>query len=215
MIKFLLIITFSMSSFAIDWEHPKLFFTVGYPYNSIQGNGLEKDTDFVAASIGGVMKYTSSDISSFNVVIDATYSPQRERIRIAPDDKLIEGRASLLTSFYSLTYQRRVHDTGEKFIALSFGPSIGLHTLNYDRFVKNNSSVSAKNRIRIRNWGLRSSILLEEKNSFFEIAHYYLLQNRYSVIDNATLDAQYIKIDRSVSNKISWSIILNYGMRIF
>lgn len=216
MIKFLLLLL-SINVYAIDLVHPRLYFTMGYPYVNLQSNTAEYGKDYLGLSIGAIMEYQVDEVSSIDISINASYYPERESMRIAPDGKVVKGRASLLTSFYSLSYSKLLGYYKSDSIIFSVGPSIGIHTLNYDRFNVNNTDISAKNRVRIRNHGLRTSLKIKSKdlNKFFEVAYYYMLLDKYTIIDDATLDAQSVREDNTAANDSSWSIIFNLGLRIF
>ena len=216
MIKILLLLL-PLKLYAIDLVHPKLYFNIGYPYVSLQSNTAKYDNDYLGLSIGAVMEYQMDELSSLDISINASYFPERESLTIAPNNNVVTGKGSLLTSFYALSYSRIISTYKSDSIIFSIGPSIGVHTINYDKFVVNNTSISAKNRVRIRNHGARTSLKVRTKdlNKYFEIVYYYMLQDKYTVIDDATLDAQSVREDRAVANDSSWSLIFNLGFRIF
>lgn len=202
---------------SIDIDHPKLFFSVGYPFISVQSNEPKSGRDFLSLSIGATMEYQVAKKSSVGFVLDASYTPDRKNILIDPNGRKLSGSSSLLSSYYSLVYSHDVGKDKENNFILSFGPTIGLHTLDFDEFEENNTRVNTKNRVRLRNYGARFSIKSKDKdtNNYWEVAYYYLRNNHYTIIDDASNDAGAVYEDSSVANDVSWSILINYGMRIF
>lgn len=216
---FLSVLFSAQSSFSqsIDLDHPKLFFSVGYPFISVQSNEPQSGRDFLSLSIGATMEYQLAKKSSVGFVLDASYTPDRKNILIDPNGRKLSGSSSLLSSYYSLVYSHDVgKDKDDNFI-LSIGPTIGLHTLDFDEFEENNTRVNSKNRVRLRNYGARFAVKSKDKDTsnYWELAYYYLINNHYTIIDDSSNDAGAVFEDSSVANDVSWSILINYGMRIF
>lgn len=212
-----LIVIFSFQSKSSQIEYPKLYFALGIPAIEIQKNSPEVLEDYLGLNIGSVLQYNLSDEDSVGIVIDASYTPNRRDMKVENDGKDIKGDSSLLVSFYSITYMRRIASFPNHKLWLSAGPTLGLYTLNYDNFETNDTNISKVNRIRVRNAGYRVALkyMDEMRRNYIEIAYYKVREQKFTVIDDSSNDAESIREDSSIDKRSNQAIIINYGFRLF
>ncbi len=222
MIK-LFVFIFSISLFASDVkkvaeiQNPSITLTFGYPYMSIQENEPRYFDDFVALGLGALMEFKYDDLNSFGIIIDTSFTPKRAKFDFEKESKKVEGATSLLTSFYSFNYMRRLSQTDGYDIIGSIGPTIGIFTLNYTSITENETDISKTNRVRVTNYGVRAGVKWRNRITFnyFEIATLVSLSDKYTLIDDSTNDAKAIENIEDVTQKRSIGLLLNYGFFLF
>lgn len=199
---------------------PKLLVHVGYPYMIINADEPRYLNDFLSLGLGATMQFDFDDNNGLAFVVDASYTPSRVNYSFEratrPGSKII-GETSVITSFYSINYLRKIGTYNNNSIKLLIGPAMGIYTLNFSEVDENNSDISKKNRVRVRNIGGRLGFRFEKKYSdnYFEIAGLYSLQDKYTRINNSELDAESV---REVENKVfvkTWGIMFNLGVKLF
>lgn len=216
--RFILLLAFFTSNvFAAKIEYPKLYFAMGLPAIEIQKNSPEVFEDFVAINIGSVLQYDLSEKSAIGVIIDASYTPKRKDLKVENNNQDIIGDTSLLVSFYSVTYSQKIAKFPNHNLWLSAGPTLGLYTLQFDNFKVNDTDITDVNRIRVRNAGYRIALkyMDENRRRYLEIAYYKVVEEKFTVIDDSSLDAESIREDDSIDRRSNQAIIINYGFRLF
>lgn len=213
----LMLIFISLNTHAAQVEYPKLYFAMGLPMLEIQKNSPENFEDHVALNIGSVLQYDLSEESAIGVIIDASYTPKRRDLKIQWDGREVKGDASLLVSFYSITYARKIARFPHHNLWLSAGPTLGLYTLDYDNFETNDTEITEVNRIRVRNAGYRLALkyMDENRRQYIEIAYYKVVEEKFTIIDDSSNDAESIREDDSKDKRANQAVIINYGFRLF
>lgn len=208
---------FPFKSDAATVEYPKLYFAIGIPMVEIQENKPEIPEDYLGLNIGSKLQYNFDEENSMNIVIDASYTPNRRDMKISNDGADIKGDTSLLVSFYALTYMRKIAKFPNHNLWLSLGPAMGLYTLDYNNFETNDTDITEVNRIRVRNHGYRIALqyMDEARRRFIELAYYRMTEESLTVIDDSSLDATSIREDHSVDRRSNRAIFVNFGFRLF
>ncbi len=208
---------FAPMALAISKADPKLYFNVGTNYLSVYSNRPKYLEDFAGLNIGSTLEYQLSGQSSINLNIDAAYTPNRRKLSFKKDEKLIKGDSDLLTSIYSLNYSYMFSKIDYEEWYAQVGPAMGLYTLDFHRFQKNETDINRINRLRVRNFGARLSLKRknDDKNNFIELAYIYMIQNQLTVIDDSSLDAQAVSKDNSIENDVNWGLFINYGWKLY
>jgi hypothetical protein len=198
-------------------QNPSLSLTFGYPYLVIQDNAPKYDKDFLSLGIGALMEFKFDEINAFGIVIDSSFTPQHVDFDFQKESKAVGGTTSLLTSFYSFNYLRRVGITDGYEIIGSIGPAVGIYTLNYTQIDKNDTNISKVNRVRVTNYGVRAGVKWRNRITFnyFEIAAIYSVSDKYSVIDDSTNDAEAIENIENATERKTYGLLFNYGFYLF
>ncbi|MBD64820.1 MAG: hypothetical protein CME62_06415 [Halobacteriovoraceae bacterium] len=205
------------SVYAAKVEYPHLYFAVGIPYIEIQGNHPARARDFTALNIGSTLQYNISEEGSIGLVIDASYTPDRKDMKIKENYETVEGDTSLLTSFYSLVYMQRFAHFENHRLWFTLGPTLGLYTLDFRTLHQNEADISTVNRVRVRNHGYRVSFKLmnKDRKTFYELAFYSVEEEKFTIIDDSSNDAEELYEVQSQQRRTNQAIILNYGFRLF
>jgi hypothetical protein len=198
-------------------QNPSLSLTFGYPYLVIQDNEPKYHQDFLSIGVGALMEFQFDEVNSFGVTIDASFTPEHVNFDFQKESKTVEGSTSLLTSFYSFNYLRRLGVTDGYEIIGSIGPSVGVYTLDYTSIDANDTNITTVNRIRVTNYGLRAGLKWRNRITFnyYEIAALYSVSDKYTLIDDSTNDAQAIESIRDAAERKTYGILFNYGFYLF
>lgn len=214
--KFLILLTSLLSAQAFSLE-PGLKVNIGYPLLSIQNNEQAYTDDFLAVGFGAQMQFSFNRKNKLSFIIDSSYTPRRVNFSFTRRGREIDGKTSLLTSFYSMSYYYLFNSHKGTNYYLSLGPTIGIYTLNYLFIDNNDTSITKVNRVRVRTKGLRLSFKMEniKTKNFFEIVGLYTEQDKLTVIDDATNDAQMISSNESRVKRKTKGVLFNYGFHLF
>jgi hypothetical protein len=198
-------------------QNPSLSLTFGYPYLVIQDNDPKYNKDFLSLGIGALMEFKFDDVNAFCITIDASFTPEHVDFDFQKESKVVEGTTSLLTSFHSFSYLRRLGITDGYEIIGSIGPVVGIYTLDYTEIDKNDTNITKVNRIRVTNYGVRTGVKWRNRITFnfFEIAAIYSVSDKYTLIDDSTNDAEAIENIEDATERKTYGILFNYGFYLF
>lgn len=196
---------------ALSSVSPKLKVSIGYPYVKIQDNSPNYSSDFLAIAFGAKMQFELNDKNRINLTIDTSYSPGRVNFNFQRKNREIDGKTSLLTTFYSASYATQIYNSKKYKYFLNIGPTLGIYTLNYSEIDFNDSNISKVNRVRVRTRGFRVSFVQEDKNkNYIEYTFIYSRPTRFTLIDDSTNDAQ--ALTRSKFSRNSETILFVFSL---
>lgn len=221
----LFLIILSTSLYAQDQEQesdfwsersPSLKFHLGYPIVKIQDNQPKYFEDFLSIAGGAKMEFDFLLDHRLSIMVDSTYSPKRTNFSFERENREIDGNASLLTTFYSITYGYSFLIKEKYKYYLNFGPTVGVYTLDYTEIDSNETNISSTNRVRVRTHGFRVSLLREEvSRDYWEFSFVYTRPKRFTLINNSRNDAE--AIEREDFNKDTETVvfIITRGWELF
>ena len=200
-------------------EDSSLLFRLGYPYNIVQNNANFKNESYPAFFAGVELKLDINQSSFVSLTSEVSYTYNYDQMSLKLDDRNIIGDSSIRVNAFALLYYRRLNDFKifDKTVFLSLGPAIAQTTLKFDDIEKNNTTISAKNKVTLRQYGLRASILLKRvvKSLDVELIYYYLKRNSFNVVENSSLDTNVLRTVDESSETSNHSIAIVIRKRIF
>jgi hypothetical protein len=196
-----------------------LYFKLGYPYLKAKYNDQKTFEDYLNIHLGVDYIFYSTDSQFLSVLSEFSYSPSRDDLELQLEQGYTKGNGSFRTNYFGLNYSRKIYDAGQGQdykVYIGLAPIIAQSTIKFNHLKRNDSGIKTKNKITLREYGIKLSVLLSKyEDCFWEFSYFALRSTGFSIVEDSSLDTSVMKTEDKFSSKTNQSFILSYNFNIF